>query len=263
MKLDDFAIMLNGRIIDNISKEDAISMSAIDQELSPRTDHALLMLHGFASSPQVFRALLPQIQGYDKIVCPVLPGHAESLKVLGQARAQQWRDTAKTHCQRLLNNYEKVSVLGFSLGGVLALELSQYLPIHHLYLLAPALKLYYPTRPRLMAARILYALGIRTIPNFGAGNYYQPTAKEISMPRLPLRAVIEILSLVKTAHYHQPSCKTDLFLGRHDKVVDSEALARHYALAEHLTIHWLDHSGHALPIDGDVPAIVKYVNLTQ
>ena len=95
MKLDDFAIMLNGRIIDNISKEDAISMSAIDQELSPRTDHALLMLHGFASSPQVFRALLPQIQGYDKIVCPVLPGHAESLKVLGQARAQQWRDTAK------------------------------------------------------------------------------------------------------------------------------------------------------------------------
>ena len=60
-----------------------------------------------------------------------------------QATSQQWRNTAREACEQLLAHYSQVSVVGLSLGGALALELSQTFPLEHLFLLAPALKLHY------------------------------------------------------------------------------------------------------------------------
>jgi carboxylesterase len=260
MNPDDFAYLFRGKIVQPVSQQDARAMLPIDKTLSTNTDHALLLLHGFASSPAVFRVMLPLLQGYDRIVCPVLPGHADSLQQFGKVTAEQWRQSAQQHCAALLETYTKVSVLGLSLGGLLALELSTLFPVHHLFLLAPALKLSYSARLALMGAYLLRGLGIRHLPNFGGGDLCNPTHPELGFRQFPLSTVIEILTLFLKPSYPEPQCKTDLFLGRYDKVIDSKTVAKHYAHTPHLTLHWLPHSAHILPLDGDVAMLVQCIN---
>lgn len=252
MQTRDFAFFHRGKIIRSLDEQEIDYLKPIDQIITTRHERALLLLHGFASSPAVYRAILPHLTGYDRIVCPVLPGHAHSLQAFAQSTAQNWRDAAHAHCATLTNTYAQVNVVGFSLGGALALELSHAFPIQHLYLLAPALKLYYPPALAQLAARALSILGYTTFRNY-AGDFYSKSTEypELVYRRLPIPAILEILACVQSQTYQSPACPTDLFLGRHDRVVDSQTIAQHYAHYSQVKIHWLEHSAHMLPLDGD------------
>ena len=259
MELSDFAFFYQGKIVKLLSPQEAHYLSAIEQIVTPRQDHALLLLHGFGSSPGVYREMLPLITGYDRIVCPILPGHAQSIQAFSQCTAQQWRDTAHDTCAKLMASYAKVSVVGLSLGGSLALELSQTFRLHHLYLLAPALKLYYPASLACLAARGLRSVGWKTLANHG-GDIFSDQFQELAYQHLPISAIIEVLSLIHSQTTLQPDCPTDLFLGRHDKVIDVQTVAQHYANTA-VQIHWLEHSAHVLPLDTDRGVLLQAINL--
>lgn len=259
MNLSDFAFFHQGKIVKMLSSQDAHFLAAIDDIITPQQDHALLLLHGFASSPAVYREILPSITGYDRIVCPVLPGHAQSVAVFSQSTAQQWRDTARDTCAELVDKYAHVSIVGLSLGGSLALELSQTFRLNHLYLLAPALQLHYSALLAGYAAWGLRMLGCKTLFNHG-GDVFTANAQELAYQRLPLSAIIEVLSFIESQTIIQPNCPTDLFLGRYDKVVDVQAVARHYAQQATVKTHWLEHSAHVLPLDGDKEVLLKAIN---
>ncbi len=259
MQISDFAFIHRGKIIRPLSEQESDYLMPIDHVVTTRHERALLLLHGFASSPAVYRAILPHLTGYDRIVCPVLPGHAHSLQAFAQSTAQNWRDAAHEHCATLIDTYAQVNVVGFSMGGALALGLSQVFPIHHLYLLAPALKLYYPATLARLAARALATLGYKTFPNH-AGNFFSDQHQELAYRRLPIPTILEILAFVQSQTYQQPGCPTDLFLGRHDRVVDSKAIAQQYAQQSQVKIHWLQHSAHLLPLDGDIELLLQYIN---
>jgi carboxylesterase len=259
LSLDDFAFVYQGQIIRSLHSEEAHYLSPVDLVVNDRQDKALLLLHGFASSPAVYRALLPKITGYDRIVCPVLPGHGCSIQAFATTTADAWRAAARDCCAKLAEHYAQISVVGLSLGGSLALELSQLFRIQHLYLLAPALKLYYPIWPALISAQILHAMGWKTLRNH-AGDLFSDQYQELTYRQLPLPAIIEILSYIQSQTYIQPNCPTDLFLGRHDKVVNVQALAKHYQQSAGITLHWLEHSAHILPLDGDRERLLKAIN---
>lgn len=259
MNLSDFAFFHQGKIVKMLSSQDAQFLAAIDHVITPQQDHALLLLHGFASSPGVYRDILPFLTGYDRIVCPILPGHAESIAAFSQSTAQQWRDTARDTCAQLVAKYKQVSIVGLSLGGSLALELSQMFRLHHLYLLAPALQLHYSALLAEYAAWGLRMLGCQTLLNHG-GDVFSETGQELAYQRLPLSAIIEVLSFIQSQTIIQPNCPTDLFLGRYDKVVDVQMVARHYAQQATVTTHWLEHSAHVLPVDGDKDRLLKAIN---
>ncbi len=259
MELSDFAFFHQGKIVKLLSPQEAHYLAAIDQIVTPQQDHALLLLHGFASSPAVYREMLPLITGYDRIVCPILPGHAQSIRAFSQCTAQQWRDTTHNACAKLMADYAKVSVVGLSLGGSLALELSQTFCLHHLYLLAPALKLYYPAYLACLAAQGLRSVGWKTMANH-AGDIFSDQFQELVYQRLPISAIIEVLSFIHTPTITQPNCPTDLFLGRHDKVIDVHAVAQRYA-KQAVQIHWLEQSAHVLPLDTDRGVLLQAINL--
>ena len=252
MQTRDFAFFHRGKIIRTLGEQEVDYLKPIDQVITPLHERALLLLHGFASSPAVYRAILPHLTGYDRIVCPVLPGHAQSLQAFAQSTAQKWRDAAHAHCATLINTYAQVNVVGFSMGGALALELSRAFPIQHLYLLAPALKLYYSPALARFAARALSTLGCTSLPNY-AGDFYSKSTQyqELVYRRLPIPVILEILAFVQSQTYQAPGCPTDLFLGRHDRVVDSQTIAQQFAHYSQVQIHWLEHSAHMLPLDED------------
>lgn len=254
MTIQDFCFAWRGKQQAFLSEKDVNLLEPIAL-YNQNHGRALLLLHGFSSSPAVFRAILPQLPAYDAIVCPVLPGHAESITAFAKVTSNDWIVTAEQACEMLLARYHLVDVMGLSLGGLLACHLSSKYTLNHLYLLAPALDLQLPLNLTLFAAQCLKSLGVRLLRN-RAGNLQSNQFSELTYRQLPLHAIIEILSLVKHFQFKQPNCPTDVLLGRFDKVVDSKKIAARFKANSVATIHWLEHSAHILPLDGDIQTII-------
>ncbi len=223
------------------------------------TDRALLVLHGFSSSPAVYRYLIPQIKKYDAIICPVLPGHAESIEAFSQSKATDWLTKATKTCEELTKEYKKVDVLGLSLGGLLACELGHRFTLNHLYLLAPALKLHMHVNSMIKLAQVLKSLGFNHLRN-GAGNLKTDDHAEIAYRKLPISTIIEMLTLQNQYQLIAPKCPVDLFLGTYDQVVASQQVEQIFSDLPNVTIHWLKNSAHVLPLDNDLQEIVDCIN---
>ncbi len=259
MNLNDFRCMRNGLSVSTLSLQDSALINSIFIKNNEHKQRALLLFHGFSSSPAVFRQLLPSLLNYDCIISPLLPGHGTSLAEFSQIKAQDWIDAAEKICRNLIQEFEQLDILGLSLGGILACHLSTLFPLHHLYLLAPALNLTLKLEPQLCLAKLLNQLHFSEIRSF-AGNLHQATFCEIAYRKLPIKTVIEMLTLIKEFKFSPPPCTTDLFLGCHDKVVASWQVAKRFAEHPHINIHWLSDSAHLLPLDSDRGAIIRCIN---
>ena len=128
-----------------------------------------------------------------------------------------------------------------------------------MYLLAPALKLVSNEKYLKPLVSILQCFGFQSIRNKG-GNIISKQYGEIAYNRLPLTTIYEILSLIESFHFELPSCPTDVFLGRFDKVVNSDAIFKLFSPSKHASIHYLEHSAHVLPLDNDLLSIVHTLN---
>lgn len=257
MTLDDFCYMVRGQIIKSLNIHDASLLASVERK-GETQNRALLLLHGFSSSPAVYRRMLPLLTMYDTVSCPVLPGHGKSIDEFSKAGADDWIECSMRACEKLTKSHQQTDVMGLSLGGLLAYHVSHYFQLNHLYLLAPALSLTMPIQLYLTATKLLYSLGVRRIPN-RAGNLYSNAYPELAYRQLPLSAIIQILTLIKTFQPHPPSCPIDVFLGRHDKVVNSSKVAAHFITSPNAHIHWLEHSAHVLPLDDDMHTIITCI----
>lgn len=257
MNIDDFRYMWRGKQLQSLDHQQSKLLTSINIR-GKGNERALLLLHGFSSSPAVFRLLLPALNHYDAIICPTLPGHGESITAFTSATSQNWLTTAEQACEGLLKDYKKVDVLGLSLGGLLACHLSQRFDLHHLYLLAPALELQLNVPLALKLAYFLKRLGFKYLRN-RAGNLYSEVNSELAYRQLPIKTIIEILTLVREFKFVAPHCPTDLFLGCFDKVVNSTVVEKHFENVPNCTIHWLQKSAHVLPLDSDVEEIIRCV----
>lgn len=124
---------------------------------------ACLLIHGFAGSPAEIRPLAQHLarQGYT-VVAPVLPGHGTRPEELRQTRWPQWVRAAEAELATLQQRHAIVHVIGFSMGGLIALYLAAHHPVASVTSLAAPIKLadwrqvliplaryimpYYPTR---------------------------------------------------------------------------------------------------------------------
>ena len=254
MNIDDFRYMWRGKPVKPLLNQQANLLASIDIR-SSGNNRALLLLHGFSSSPAVYRQLLPLLPPYDAVICPVLPGHGESISAFTGAKACDWLSTAEDACAKLIKDYHQVDVMGLSLGGLLACHLSQRFTLHHLYLLAPALELQLNIPLALKCAQILNWLGFNSLRNH-AGNLCSHLYSELAYRQLPITTIHEILTLINEFQFVPPQCPTDLFLGCFDQVVNSAQVASLFTNAPNCTIHWLSHSAHVLPLDGDIDTII-------
>lgn len=258
MNINDFRYMWQGQPIKTLTGQECYLLDPIHKQ-GKANQHALLLLHGFSSSPAVYRLLLPALQPlYDTIICPVLPGHADSLAAFSITKATAWITTAEKACEQLINTHRHVDVLGLSLGGLLACHLSQHFGLHHLYLLAPALVLNMNLSCALAYAHVLHWLGFQYLRN-QAGNLQGHEHCELAYRQLPITTVIELLTLIQSFHFTAPTCPTDLFLGQFDKVINGPLVAARFNTLSNTTLHWLPNSAHVLPLDTDRELIIQCV----
>lgn len=257
-KNSEYRYLRRGKVIGVLDASDLGLLGGIDQR-GGGSQRALLMLHGFGSSPAVYRKLIPTLKNYDAIVCPLLPGHGQMLADFKDVKACDWVRAAETHCEALLKDYQEVDVMGLSLGGLLACHLSQHYALHHVYLLAPALFLCFPLRLMLLCMKGLRFLGFKYLRNAG-GDLMNPNEAELTYRKMPIQSLIEILTLIQDFEWETPKAPVDVFLGRHDSVVNSQKIANFLGKYDNISIHWLTQSAHVLPLDLDLTTISALIN---
>lgn len=105
-----------------------------------------LCIHGFTGSPEEVAPLVEYLQKRTDwvIKTPTLPGHGEQLQLKG-VTYDQWFQAAEEALQALVEKCETVYVIGFSMGGVIAVYLAEKYKIDKLVLLSAA---FYYINPR-------------------------------------------------------------------------------------------------------------------
>ena len=155
----------------------------------------VLLLHGFTGSPWEIRPIADRlVEGGYSVATPLLAGHGTRLGALQQTTWRDWLASARDAIGWLESHVERVHLVGLSMGGLLAMLLSQQRnvrPTASLSLLAPAVALPRTTRLLLQAAHLLpwsFVLG-KDDPGLPDGRH--PPAYD----GIPMRAAASFLEL--------------------------------------------------------------------
>ena len=92
----------------------------------PKNPFGVLILHGITGTPENVRNVAPPLEALG-LLCslPTLRGHgAETAEALRHVTWQEWMEDAENALFELLNETEKVIVIGHSMGGWIALNLA-------------------------------------------------------------------------------------------------------------------------------------------
>jgi esterase/lipase len=106
-------------------------------------DEAVLMIHGFTSTPNIFRELAEKVSerfGWE-IEIPLLSGHGLTPMSLDSIKKQDWIRDAELGMEKMLIKYSRIHLVGLSLGGTLCAHLATRYPtnVASITLLAPAM----------------------------------------------------------------------------------------------------------------------------
>lgn len=127
----------------------------------PGGSNGVLLIHGFGGSPRdmVYLAQRIATEGYT-VAVPRLPGHGTNGDDFSLTGRRDWFRRVVDSYAELSAVCDRVSVVGLSMGGVLALLLASRFAVDKLVLAAPAILL----RARLIALTPLLATVLRRAP---------------------------------------------------------------------------------------------------
>lgn len=115
--------------------------SALPFEYHPgKTNSAVLALHGYTGRPGDLKYLAEHLASAGIAVSvPRLPGAGTDLADLSRTTRRDWKRRSLDAWLDLRSRYEVISIIGYSMGGLLALDLARRFETERLVLLAPAL----------------------------------------------------------------------------------------------------------------------------
>ncbi|HEX2915660.1 MAG TPA: alpha/beta fold hydrolase [Chloroflexia bacterium] len=159
----------------------------------------VLLLHGLSSHINCIDPVVPRLQKLGiPYRMPVLRGHGTQPSDLIGVKWQDWVEDGQKALDDLLQECEKAIIVGLSMGGVVALNLTanNQSRVEGLVCIAPALKL----KSKLSALAPLIALVQKTLvfkPD-PLGYFDQEAAKtSLNYPEVPTSVVVELIKFGK------------------------------------------------------------------
>jgi len=114
----------------------------------PGGREGVLLLHGFTGTPRDLAGLGGRLgEGGFAVSIPRLPGHGTNGEDFLQTGWRDWLRAAVDAFSDLRARCETVHLVGYSMGGLLAVLLASRFPVGRLVLLAPALRASNPLLP--------------------------------------------------------------------------------------------------------------------
>ncbi|HKT08981.1 MAG TPA: alpha/beta fold hydrolase [Gemmatimonadaceae bacterium] len=228
-------------------------------ELSaPGARDAVLLIHGFGDSPDTLRFLAADLyaRGFS-VYAPLLPGHGRTLEAFRASARGTWLNAARDAYAKMAARYDRVGVVGLSMGGALAVLVALDQPqVAALVLLAPYIE---PPRSLRWFAQVAPAAGV-VMPYFGRGvsnprSIRDPEERARSLgygastPRL--LADLEALAAETRAVLGRVRAPTLYIQSREDNRLTMKAAEETFAAigAPVKRLEWVNGSGHVITVD--------------
>ncbi|MCR6112060.1 alpha/beta fold hydrolase [Bacillus sp. A301a_S52] len=180
-----------------------------------------LIVHGFVGAPDETAEIENHFRDKNWLVyCPELPGHDGTKEALKSVSYKHWVYKAEVAMKELLNRCEKVYVIGFSMGGVIASYLAAKYPVEKLVLISSAV--YYLNMKQLMHdMKGWFIESIRG--DLAEDDIYQFYKAKIQ--RLPMAATLEFVKMVKRLrpHVDEITAPTLVIQGKNDGLVPEKS----------------------------------------
>ena len=177
----------------------------------------LLCIHGFTGGPYEIEPFVQYIEEKtDWIVkVPTLPGHGPTLS-LTELTAENWMMEAEQALRLLQKEVDRVVVVGFSMGGLIALYLAMRYKIDRLVLLSAAAK-YISGGQLLEDVKDIVADAVSG--KLSTNTFYH--LYEYKLTHTPIRAAIEFLRIVKMVepYYESITVPVCIVQGKKDGIV--------------------------------------------
>ncbi len=223
----------------------------------PGSSTGILLIHGFTSSPKEMRWMgeyLHREHGYS-VLGVRLSGHATRPEDLIRSSYTDWLASVEDGFSLLSGAAQSITVMGVSMGGILALTAASYLPVNGVVAMSTPYKL--PDDPRLRHIEWL-SKAVPFIPK-GAGEpdagWFDKEAFKghISYPQNPLHAIGELNKLVKIMQAALPQINVPVLLihSKDDDYVVKNSMPLIYenlAIADKQMV-WIEGSGHVMTRD--------------
>lgn len=185
----------------------------------------VLFIHGFTGGTYEVQPFVSYVKKHTdwSVEVPTLPGHGVTLN-LRHVSARNWLMEAELAMRKLRKRVDRVIVVGFSMGGLIAMYLALRYPVDKLILLSAAAK-YISPLVLLEDAKIIL---METITKKATSNRFYHLYN-YKLTHTPIQATFEFLKIVKMVkpYYDLITCPVCIVQGEKDGIVP-------FSTAEHL-----------------------------
>lgn len=224
-------------------------MQGAEPFLLPGGERGVLLVHGFTGSPSEMRLLGEYLnaQGYT-VLAPRLRGHGSDVEEMEKTMWVHWYNAVEDGYHILKALCREISIVGLSLGGLLALKIGAEYPVNKVVTLSA---------PIFIADKRLWML-----PLYRMIRKYMPKKRRkypvdpqysVSYDYTPLSSLASLLELIKHADKLMPALSLPVLIiqSRTEHTVDPQSAQYIYDHVGSLDkkLIWLEKSGHIITLD--------------
>ncbi len=233
--------------------------------------HACLLLHGLGGGAYEMQLLGEHLHQAGLTVQGILyPGHDRPARQMPRSHWQEWFGHIEETYRNLAQNYERISLVGFSTGCPLGLYLAAQNPIFKVVLLAPYFKLRYEWYFGLPLEAYVWSVGfvVPEVPRLRLP-IFDPEMQKVARAAafyktFNIAAVRSAMDLLEQVKPKLPEIKnpTLIIQSPKDTVVDPSSATFVYNQigSEEKYLRWLKHSDHVMSLDNEREDVFKMVS---
>ena len=223
-----------------------------------------LLIHGFSGSPPEMRWLGAYLAGHGVRVEGVrLAGHGTRPEDLADLTWRDWFQSVEEGFDRLRKECRAVVVVGFSMGGLLALHLCASRPSEVAGLVTMSSPIFFRDQRIHLVPMVRHVVRWHHVRRPSMNTDPAAHTRYVSYRRYPLVAVEELLDLMRTTRKLLPAISTPALImqGMRDGVVDprsADFLFSRIGSARKELVLW-HNSGHGVVFDSEREAVWRKV----